>query len=143
MKIKPEHPNFEIPVRSTAGSGGYDIFMPEAGRYLGEGKGEDSVIVSLGFSLEVPLGHVALLVPRSGIGFKRGLEVNNTVGVIDSDYRDTVFASIRTKNGQPLSWEAGDRLIQMLIVPITTPAIEIVNDLNITDRKGGLGSTGV
>lgn len=139
MKIKSEHENFQIPARSTEYSGGFDVFMPEAGEY----PGGDKVIVPLGFSTEIPVGHVALLLPRSGTGFKHGLEVNNTVGVIDSDYRGQWFAAIKTKSGEPFSWEAGDRILQFVVVPVATPALELVESLDDSDRgKGGFGSTG-
>lgn len=113
--------------------------MPEAGSY----EGGDKVIVPLGFSTEIPLGHVALLLPRSGTGFKHGLEVNNTVGVIDSDFRGQWHAAIKTKSGKPFSWEAGERILQFVIVPVATPSLELVESLEDSERgKGGLGSTG-
>lgn len=139
MKIKPEHENFKIPVRSKPHSAGFDVFMPEAGQY----PGGDKVIVPLGFSTEIPEGYVGLLVPRSGTGFKHGLEVNNTVGIIDSDFRGEWMAAIRTKSGEPFSWEEGDRILQFVIVPFAALELEVVESLADSDRgKGGMGSTG-
>lgn len=139
MKIKPLHPDFQLPVKATEGSGAYDLFMPEAGKYYGE----DKVIVPLGFAAAVPEGHVALLVPRSGTGFKYGLELNNTVGVIDSDFRGEWMAAMRTKTDTPLLWGKGDRLLQMLIVPVASVDLQEVDTLPETNRgKGGMGSTG-
>lgn len=139
MKIKPLHKNFTMPIRSTEHAGGYDIFMPEAGKYYGG----DKVIVPLGFATEVPRGCVALLLPRSGTGFKHGLEVNNSVGVIDSDYRGEWFAAIRTKGGLPFSWEANDRILQFVIVPVHTPELQLTESLEDSIRgEGGMGSTG-
>lgn len=140
MKILPLHKNFRLPERSTTGSGGYDLFMPEGGCvYFGDDFGS---YAPLGFAMEVPANHVALLLPRSGVGCKGGLELNNTCGVIDSDYRGEVMACLRIKNSRPFGWDAGDRLIQMLIVPVATPELEVVTDLDKTDRNGGFGSTG-
>lgn len=133
------HKNFKLPVRSTTQAGGYDIFMPEAGKY----SGEDKVVVPLGFSSEFPEGYVAVLLPRSGTGFKHGLEVNNTAGIIDSDYRGQWFAAIRTKEGTPFEWEAGERILQFILVPVFTPNLELVDSLEDSDRgEGGVGSTG-
>lgn len=139
MKIKPEHENFQMPVRSTAESAGYDIFMPEAGRYTGG----DKVIVPLGFSTEIPKGYFALILPRSGTGFKFGLEVNNTAGVIDADYRGEWMAAIRTKTGEPISWEQGERMLQFVLLPTTVFDLQLVDSLEESERgKGGFGSTG-
>lgn len=143
MQILPLSPYFQMPQYATPGSAALDLFMPQAGRC-------DSLRatkVALGFSAAVPEGHVALLVPRSGIGFKHGLELNNTCGVIDADYRGEWFASLRLKpthSMAPLQWEAGDRLLQVLIVPVKQVALQLVTELPVTDRgTGGLGSTGL
>lgn len=99
-------------------------------------------MVPLGFAAEVPVGHVALLLPRSGAGAKHGLALNNTVGVIDADYRGEWKACLRVKNTLPLSWEAGERLLQFVIVPVTTPELQVVESLETTERgEGGFGST--
>lgn len=138
MKILALHPNFTMPKVATSGSGAYDLFMPEAGSIDG-----DAIIIPLGFSLEVPKSHVALLLPRSGAGAKFSVELNNTVGVIDSDYRGEWMASMRTKNSVPFGWNAGDRVLQFMLVPIITPPLELVTSLSDTDRgTGGFGSSG-
>lgn len=100
-------------------------------------------MVALGFSAEVPPGNVALLLPRSGVGAKSGLELNNTCGVIDEDYRGEWRAALRTKNGMPFSWEAGERILQFLVVPVTNITLELVEELSDTHRgAGGFGSSG-
>lgn len=133
------HSAFRLPERSTELAGGLDIFMPASGSI----SGTNSQKVGLGFAAEVPVGHVGILLPRSGVGFKTGLELNNTAGVIDPDYRGEWFASMRTKGGQPLSWLAGERLLQLLVVPVTFVTPELVQSLDATARgEGGLGSTG-
>jgi len=141
MNIQPLHPNFKVPTKGTELAGAYDLYMPEAGYY--QGYQQQEVKVNLGFAAEVPAGHVALLLPRSGVGSKVGLELNNTCGVIDADYRGPWFATLRTKNGVPYTWSAGDRLLQMLIVPVTQVEFNVVDELSETSRgTGGLGSTG-
>lgn len=143
MQIQPMSAHFRVPEYSTPGSAALDLFMPQAGRC----DSHRATKVALGFSAAVPEGHVALLVPRSGIGFKHGLELNNTCGVIDEDYRGEWFASLRLKatdHNAPLQWEAGDRLLQVLIVPIKRVNLQVVTELDDTQRgMGGLGSTGL
>ena len=142
MQIQPMSAHFRVPEYSTPGAAALDIFMPQAGRC----DSQRATKVALGFSAAVPPGHVALLLPRSGVGFKHGLEVNNTCGVIDEDYRGEWFASLRLKstaNNAPLQWEAGDRLLQVVIVPVLRVIPQVVTELDTTDRGlAGLGSTG-
>lgn len=112
--------------------------MPEAGKLAGT----EILSVDLGFSAEVPRGYVALLLPRSGAGGKHGVELRNTCGVIDSDYRGPWIAKLQTKKGEEFAWEAGDRVIQFVIVPVLTPELVIVDQLDETARgAGGFGST--
>ena len=139
MRIKPLHNNFIMPNKGTNGAGAFDIFMPENGC-------ADAIankMVGLGFAAEVPQGHVALIFPRSGVGAKHGVELNNTCGVIDSDYRGEWKAAVRTKNGLPYFWVSGERVLQFLIVPVTDVQLELVEELETTERgSGGFGSSG-
>lgn len=140
MKIQLLRAGIVAPTRGTKHSGGFDIYMPEAGIIqLGM-----PVKIGLGFATAVPEYHVALLLPRSGVGSKHGLEVNNTCGVIDADYRGEWFATLNQKPGHaPLRWNRDDRLLQFIIVPVWIPKLEIVESLEETSRgTGGLGSTG-
>lgn len=141
MKIQALHPNFSLPIRSTELAGGYDIFMPENG---GVNRGWDGQLYPLGFAAEVPPGHVALLLPRSGAGVKHGLMLNNTCGVIDADYRGEWKACLRVLNDTWFGWNAGDRILQFIIVPVATPQLQLVDSLSSTQRgEGGFGSTGM
>lgn len=142
MKVLAMHPNFIMPARSTELAGGYDIFMPTGG-HITYGTNE-GVMTPLGFTAEVPEGHVALLLPRSGVGIRHGLSLNNTCGVIDADYRGEWMASLRVHNpGTTIAWGAGDRLLQFLLVPVATPTlVEETEGLSYTARVGGFGSTG-
>jgi len=139
MKIQKLR-DIRLPERATQYSGGYDIYMPEDGTIggmFGPAK------VGLGFATAIPPGFVALLLPRSGCGSKFGVELQNTCGVIDADYRGEWFATLRTKNGEKFSWEKGERVLQMILVPVITPDLEVVDSLDETSRgAGGLGSTG-
>lgn len=138
MRIQSLHHGFIMPTKGTEQAGAFDIYMPEAGIADGFSK-----LVGLGFAAEVPSGYVALLLPRSSTGAKYGLELNNTVGVIDSDYRGEWKAAVRTKNREPWSWSAGDRLFQFLLVPVLSPVLELVASVSKTERgEGGFGSSG-
>ena len=139
MRIKQIHPNFKMPIKSTQGAGAFDIFMPESGSVFGD----IPTPVPLGFAAKVPDGHVALILPRSGVGTKHGLELNNTCGIIDSDYLGEWKAFLRTKSSEHFSWNADDRVLQFLIVPVADVSLEISDDLGESERgTGGFGSTG-
>ena len=140
MNIQPLHPFFKCPTRGTDHAGGYDIYMPEDGCV--KANQEKGLMVPLGFAAEVPVGHVALLLPRSGAGAKQGLSLNNTVGVIDADYRGEWMACLRVRNGEAIQWTKGERLLQFVIVPVATPELQVVKALASTERgEGGFGST--
>lgn len=141
MRIQPTHDDFIMPTKSTLDSGGFDIYMPCEGCVKGIAE-----MVGLGFRAEIPRGHAAMILPRSGVGARSGLELNNTVGLIDADYRGEWKAALRTKSGLPFSWEQGERLLQFIIVPLPSIELEMVpkgQDFSATTRaEGGFGSTG-
>lgn len=138
MRITPLHNSFIMPTKGSDKAGAFDIYMPEPGR-----ASNYSAMHGLGFAAEVPEGHVALLLPRSSTGAKFGLELNNTCGVIDSDYRGEWKAAIRTKSDDGLFWNAGDRILQFMIVPVANVTLELADSLNESARgTGGFGSTG-
>jgi dUTP pyrophosphatase len=138
MQIQATHPNFMMPTKGSDQAAAHDVYMPEAGELHGT-----SQMIDLGFAAAVPAGHVALLLPRSSAGAKHGVELNNTCGVIDSDYRGTWKAALKTKNGIPFSYAAGDRLVQFLVVPVVSVNLEQVEQLTETERgSGGFGSSG-
>lgn len=139
MKILAMHENFKLPTKGSALAGAYDIYMPEDG----EASDHSGVKVRLGFAAEVPEGFVALILPRSGVGSKNGLELTNTCGVIDSDYRGEWVATLKTKHFPGYAWKAGDRILQYLLVPVLDSPPERVYALSPSDRGiGGLGSSG-
>lgn len=139
MNIKPLHIGFIMPTKGSDQAGAFDLYMPEVGIASGV-----SQMHGLGFAAEVPPGHVALILPRSSTGAKYGLELNNTCGVIDADYRGEWKACLRTKDGRALHWQAGERILQFLIVPVNTEVtLHQVKELEASVRgAGGFGSTG-
>lgn len=142
MKFKPMVPNFTPPAYKTPGSAGFDI--PNANIHSMEFNPVTRVYsLKLGFCAAVPAGYVGLIFPRSSAGANYGIELANTVGVIDSDFRDEWMAKFtydvyRGDIHEALSKPA---LFQCVIAPVNQVEIDIVGDLDETDRKGGWGST--
>lgn len=138
MQIKALHHNFIMPTKGSAGAAAFDVYMPEPGMASGVAKP-----FGLGFSAAIPPGFVVLLLPRSSAGAKFGLDLNNTCGVIDSDYRGEWKAFLRTKDSQEFPWKAGERVLQFILVPVPEVNLVLVENLEGTERgTGGFGSTG-
>ncbi|QHJ82510.1 MAG: dUTPase, trimeric [Bacteriophage sp.] len=143
MQFKKLHPNFQLPVRSSVGAGGYDLFMPAAGIVHEYDMPDKGKLIGLGFAAAVPQGYVALILPRSGAGAKHGVELRNTCSVIDSDYRGEWLVAVKTKEGQSFGWAEGERVFQFVLVPALIVEPELVEDLPDTVRgEGGFGSSG-
>lgn len=145
MQFKKLHPNFQLPTRGTALAGGYDLYMPEAGKVEERVNwaSSPSKLVGLGFSAAVPVGFVALILPRSGAGAKHGVQLRNTCGVIDSDYRGEWMVAVSQREGKEFSWAAGERLFQYVLVPAAQFDPVLVDELPATERgEGGFGSSG-
>ncbi len=103
----------------------------------------ESVFVPTGLSMEIPKGHAGLIYARSGLACKRGLAPANKVGVIDSDYRGEFIVVLHNHGNQVQTVEHGERIAQLVITPVLTPAFIEVDTLSHTERSGGgFGSTG-
>jgi len=101
-----------------------------------------TVKVPLGFACAIPEGHLGILALRSSVGLRGTMVVPNGVGIIDSDYRGEVCANVQTGENA-VSIQAGERLVQMVIVPYAGVDVEVVDELDATARgEGGFGSTG-
>ena len=138
MRIKAISNNFIMPTKGSNDAGAIDLYMPEAGSVDGT-----ETKIPLGFAAAIPKGYVGLLLPRSGVGAKHGLELNNTCGVIDADYRGEWVAVMRTKSGNEFCWQAKDRVLQCVLVPVLSVDLVLTDDLDSTERgEGGFGSSG-
>lgn len=85
----------------------------------------------------------AMILPRSGLGHKHGIVLGNLVGLIDSDYQGQLFVSCWNRGNESFSIEIGDRIAQMVFVPVVQTEFEIVDEFNVSDRaEGGFGHTG-
>ena len=139
MRIKPLHKNFIMPVKSTQAAGAYDIYMPSGGQCTGAAP----ELYGLGFAAAVPAGYAAIILPRSGVGAKFGVELNNICGLIDSDYRGEWKAALRTKSGLQFAWDAGERILQFMVIPLAHVELQLVYSLDNTERDSqGFGSSG-
>ena len=134
MNIKQEHPEFKMPTLATDLAGGYDVYMPVRGNVSPHSKPD---LFPLGFSANVPKDHVALLLPRSSTGHKEGLVLANTCGIIDADYIGQWYASIYCRYSKALEWEIGQRIVQFLLVHVSTPELTLVDELEDTKRGAG------
>lgn len=136
IKYKKMHPRAKAPVMATDGSAGYDLYAADY-----ECIGGKMVKYNTGIAFEIPKGYVGLLFPRSSV-IKRGLTMGNSVGVIDSDFRDSVSAVFYYDDADEL-YSVGERVCQIVFVPIADMELAEVNKLSDTERgTGGFGSTG-
>ncbi|WP_018911662.1 dUTP diphosphatase [Thiomonas sp. FB-6] len=110
--------------------------------------GSPALLVPAGFAMHIAdPGLMAVIAPRSGLGHKRGLVLGNTVGVIDADYTGQVMVSVWNRNpagSQPLRIEPGERIAQMMFVPIVRAGFRVVEAFSAASERGagGFGSTG-
>jgi dUTP pyrophosphatase len=104
---------------------------------------ERQITVSTGVSVAIPVGFVGLVMIRSGVAKNHGLTLINGVGVIDSEYRGEIHLPLINSGFTTASIGRGDRIAQLLIVPVELPDIVLVDELDETERgSDGLGSTG-
>jgi dUTP pyrophosphatase len=138
VKIKKLDSDAVIPTYAKSGDAGMDLV---ATNILSNTTFD--ITYALGIALEIPKGFVGLIFPRSSIR-KYELTLSNSVGVIDSGYRGELQATFKKTNGlDSLSYNVGDRIAQIMIIPHPTIEFEEVNELNNTERgEGGFGSTG-
>ncbi|MBO4376867.1 MAG: deoxyuridine 5'-triphosphate nucleotidohydrolase [Lachnospiraceae bacterium] len=133
--------NLKLPVRGTAGSAGYDFKMPVSITL----KPGETAKIPTGIRSKMENGWVLMVFPRSGLGFKYRLQLNNTVGIIDSDYFNSdneghIFIKITndSNEGKVLELKEGDGFAQGIFVPFGIT----MDDECTADRNGGFGSTG-
>ena len=130
-----------LPTYGSAGAAGADLYAClEAPISIAPG---ETAFIPTGIAMAVPQGCAGLIYARSGLACKRGLAPANKVGVIDSDYRGEIMVALYNHGAQPQTIETGERIAQMVITPVLTPAYEAVQTLTDTERAaGGFGSTG-
>ncbi len=143
VKIKKISNSLTLPAYATAASAGVDL-CADLKEPITISPGENTKVPT-GLAIELPGPHVvALVFARSGLASRYGIGLTNGVGVIDSDYRGEIQVLIQNLGHQPVIVNPGDRVAQMVFMPIFQAVFEEVTELQETPRgKGGFGSTGI
>jgi dUTP pyrophosphatase len=134
---------FPLPAHATPGSAGMDLCAClEAPATLQPG---ETLLIPAGFAihLEDP-GLAAVILPRSGLGHKQGIVLGNLVGLIDSDYQGQLFISCWNRGTKSVHINPGDRIAQLVFVPVVQANFEVVQSFEESRRgAGGFGHTGI
>lgn len=141
LKVKRLRPGVVLPRRATPGSAGLDlsaaIDAPVEVRH-----GEVAKIPT-GIAIQLDPGYVCLVFGRSGLAVKQGVAPVNAVGVVDSDYRGEVIVGLTNLSDEAYTIQPGDRVAQLVIMPVAQANITVTDTLDDTERgAGGFGSTG-
>lgn len=134
--------DFPLPTYATPGSAGLDLrAMLQQAVTLEPGQ---TILIPTGLAIHVAdPGLAALILPRSGLGHKHGIVLGNLVGLIDSDYQGELMVSCWNRGQTPFSIEIGERIAQLVLVPVVQAHFELVDAFDASQRgAGGFGHTG-
>jgi dUTP pyrophosphatase len=134
--------NIAFPEYATNGSAGMDLRA--ALDETTEIKPGETLLIPTGIAIYVEDPNMAAVVlPRSGLGHKHGIVLGNLVGLIDSDYQGQLFVSCWNRGNKSFTIEIGDRIAQLVIVPVIQADFDVVDDFVSTNRgAGGFGHSG-
>ena len=133
---------FPMPTYATDGSAGIDLrACLESSYQLSPG---ETLLIPTGMAIHIGDANLAaVILPRSGLGHKHGIVLGNLVGLIDSDYQGELKVSCWNRSSDHFTIEPGDRIAQLVFVPVVQAAFELVEDFDHTERgEGGFGSSG-
>jgi dUTP pyrophosphatase len=133
---------FPLPLYATAGSAGMDLrACLDAPLILRPG---DAQLLPTGLAIYVEdPALAAMILPRSGLGHRHGIVLGNLVGLIDSDYQGQLMVSCWNRGVEPYTVQPGERIAQLVIVPVVQVDLQIVEDFSASQRgSGGFGSSG-
>ena len=133
---------FPLPEYATAASAGMDLrAMLDAPLDLQPGETE---LIPTGMAIHIEDPHqAAMILPRSGLGHKHGIVLGNLVGLIDADYQGQLFVSCWNRGQDRFRIEVGERIAQLVIVPVIRAHFEVVEEFNASERgAGGFGHSG-
>jgi dUTP pyrophosphatase len=133
---------FPLPAYATQGSAGLDLrACIDAPLLLEPGRAE---LISTGLSIYVAdPALAAMILPRSGLGHKHGLVLGNLVGLIDSDYQGPLMVSCWNRGHQAYTVQPGERIAQLVVVPVVQVELQVVESFTASDRgSGGFGHSG-
>lgn len=134
--------DFPLPAYATDGSAGVDLrACVDAPLNVQPG---DTHLIPTGMAIHIADPSLAaIILPRSGLGHKHGIVLGNLVGLIDSDYQGQLFVSCWNRGSQTFTVEAGERIAQMVFVPVVQADFEVVNEFDESERgAGGFGHSG-
>ena len=137
VKIKRLSENAKLPTKAHPTDAGYDLYAASTSVDKNY-----NIVYGTGIAVEIPDGYVGLVFPRSSIANK-AIMLTNSVGVIDSGYRGEVMAKFKRVTDELDSYQVGDRIAQLIIIPYPQVEFEEVSELSNSDRgEGGYGSSG-
>jgi dUTP pyrophosphatase len=131
-----------LPAYATAGSAGLDLrALLEAPFTLAPGA---TTLIPTGLAIHVDdPGYAAIILPRSGLGHKHGIVLGNLVGLIDSDYQGQLMVSCWNRSQAAFTIEPGERIAQLVVVPVAQVTLKVVEDFAASERgAGGFGHSG-
>lgn len=141
IRVKRLRENAILPRYGSSEAAGADLYAC-LDNDISIGPGE-SAFIPTGLAMEIPKGYAGMIYARSGLACKSGLAPANKVGVIDSDYRGEFLVVLYNHSKEMRAVSNGDRIAQLVITPVFTPAYTEVDMLDCTERAaGGFGSTG-
>jgi len=134
--------NFPLPTYATQGSAGLDLRA--CVESITEVSPDETILIPTGISIFIDDPSLAaVILPRSGLGHKHGIVLGNLVGLIDSDYQGPLMVSMWNRSHQSFTVKPGDRIAQLVFVPIVQADFEVVEEFSSSDRgEGGFGHTG-
>ena len=142
LRILDKRAAGRLPSYGTIGSAGLDLrAILDAPLTIAPG---ETVLVHTGLSIYIAdPNYAALILPRSGLGHKKGIVLGNLVGLIDSDYQGELMISTWNRSASPFTLEPFERLAQLVIVPVVQAQFSVVDSFEESSRgTGGFGSTG-
>ncbi len=134
--------DFALPAYATDGSAGLDLRAMLGEPTVIEPGGAQLIPTGMAIHIGDP-GLAAVILPRSGLGHKHGIVLGNLVGLIDSDYQGQLYVSCWNRSREPFRLEVGERIAQLVLVPVVRARFEIVDDFAASTRgDGGFGHSG-
>jgi dUTP pyrophosphatase len=134
--------DFPLPAYATEGAAGMDLrALPPAPLDLEPGAAE---LLPTGMAVHIAEpGLAAMILPRSGLGHRHGIVLGNLVGLIDADYQGELLISCWNRGAAPFRIEVGERIAQLVLVPVVHAELEVVDDFTASSRgTGGFGHSG-
>lgn len=139
MKVKLTNQNAKVPYRANPTDAGADLYSP----IDCEIKEHSNQFINLGVQIELPSNRVGLITARSGLGSKNGIRPRNCLGIIDESYRGNLGIMVENSSDEDFIIHKGDRIAQLLVMPVEYVEFEQVDELSDTNRgSNGFGSTG-